>query len=264
MQSIALSNEDNTGSLAKLHMIPVEDVVSIPDPEDYVVVDPVVLDIDCMWYTMQFTQDTPGFEESENKSKSGSFFNINLDGFIPGHNPVLTSILCEMRHRKWIIIATDHDGQKRLIGSLKNPVRFKWKFNTGNKTSGRKGYDFTFYNQAKNPPYFYESPYITYPDTISPDADFITLDALLASLTARVEALEEFSHERNKDQYLDYGGENETAVDQVFLTNGGRKMEGDLDVDDNAIIIKSPSGNRWKFTVGDDGMIVQPGEDLGT
>jgi hypothetical protein len=31
------------------------------------------------------------------------------------------------------------------------------------------------------------------------------------------------------------------------------------------VILKStgPDGHRWKFTVGDDGMLSQPGEDLG-
>jgi hypothetical protein len=235
MQNLTVNNGDNTGSLTTIHFVPVEDVLSIPAPVDYTVSDPVVMAVDKNWYTAEVTQDTPGFSEKEFKGKEGSGLNVLVEAFIPGHNPTITSILNGMRYRRFLLIVKDQEGQKRLLGSLKNPMRFKWEFDTGNKAASLKGYKITFYQTAKVSPYFYESPYILYPDSISADADFITLDALLASLTDRVTEVED---------------DLEGLVAQV---------------NEYYIILRSsgPDGHRWKFTVDDTGMLSMPGEDMG-
>ncbi len=230
MQNIVPINLDNTGGIAKSWFVPVEDVVSIPEAIEYTVAEPVVMDAEKNWYTIESAADTQGYDEKELKGKEGSGISIMYRAFIPGHNPTLTSIFNGMRHRRFLLIVKDQEDQKRLLGSLKNPMRFKYEFQTGNKTSASKGYEITFYQTAKASPFFYESPYIAYPDSISSDADFITLDAMLASLVARVTAVEDDVADLEESK-LNKAGDTSTGV---------QKYSGDFsgDFDDLTLVPK--------------------------
>ena len=57
--------------------------------------------------------------------------------------------------------------------------------------------------------------------------------------------------------YVPYMG----AISDVDLNSKNLNTAGTIEA--SSIIMSSPDGHRWKFTVGDDGMLTQPGEDLG-
>jgi hypothetical protein len=67
-----------------------------------------------------------------------------------------------------------------------------------------------------------------------------------------------FAHEKNKDQYLDKGGNNEVTAEEL-------RTAANAIPDELSIVLRSsgPEGHRFKFIVGDDGYLVMPGTDLG-
>ena len=233
MQNIVLTNEDNTGSLAKFWFIPVSDVVSIPAAVDYVIPSSIIVQEGKNWYTANVTQDTPGFEDKETTFKGAKGRSISLVGFVPGHHSALSKLFRAMELIRFLVLAEDQEGNQRLLGSIENPMRFKFSFDTGNKTSSSKGYQITFFQTAKQSPYFYTSPFVAYPDEVSGEADFPTLDAylesFLAAITTRVEELEEVI----PDPY-------------------------------SVIVTEETTGYKFKMRVGADGYWIQPGEFLGT
>jgi hypothetical protein len=179
-------SQDNLGSLVEINFIDVKDIDIIPDPIGINLYDPVVLKTDKTWSLIQVSQETPGFDEESNYSQSGTGLNISVKGFIPGHNDVLESRLQSMLRKKFVLVVSDFEGRKRIIGTLKNPLRFKWSFSTGNRTNSRKGYDIQFFHTAAKSPLFYQSALAS----VSEEEFDPNADSYLAALEARVSDLE--------------------------------------------------------------------------
>jgi hypothetical protein len=154
-------SQDNTGSIVEIYYIDYLDVTSIPDADSYLVAGNIVLNAGKAWTRIQVSLESPGFEVNENKSHAGSGMNISLTAFHPGHSATLDKTFNGMRYRRYLVVAPDHEGKKRLFGTLKNPIRFTYNFATGTKTSARKGYDLKFYHTSKESPLFYNGALAT-------------------------------------------------------------------------------------------------------
>lgn len=184
---IKQESQDNIGSLVDIIFIDVKDVENIPEALGINISSPVLLKEGKSWSKIEVTQETPGLEDKPNTSKGGIGRSINVQGFLAGHNDVLTSRLEKMKHKRFICIVIDFEGNKRLLGSLKNPMRFDWEFATGTKTNGRKGYELRFYQTAERSPYFYQSA----SEEIDEDGGFNPdEDSYLARLEERISELE--------------------------------------------------------------------------
>jgi hypothetical protein len=55
---------------------------------------------------------------------------------------------------------------------------------------------------------------------------------------------------------FDETGQSQTETDARYVNTSGDTMTGELDMQDNAIILKSDNNKRWKVTIGDDGNLI--------
>lgn len=181
MNNVLANPADNTPGIFKISFVPVLDAISIPFPVAGTIVDPIVLKTGKLWYEMNLTVDANTLSVDNNNGSNGSNHANIVSGFIAGDSPHLVSTLAEMaQYEDFLVIAEDPNGLQRLIGSIDQPARFTYKLGY----NGRRGYSVSFAAANSAPSYFYQSPFVAYPDELLVSPSLINLDAYLAAYLA--------------------------------------------------------------------------------
>lgn len=93
--------------------------------------------------TLEYTDQPKTIGASQYRSKE-------LTGIIPGDIIGTAENLYRNRYRKFLIKTVDKDGRRRLLGSLKEPMRLSFDFKTG-QLGGVKGWTYSFYGNHRMP-----------------------------------------------------------------------------------------------------------------
>lgn len=150
MKNIIANKEDNIGGLYSFLVVPIADVVSVPDVEEGILDGNVELLFGKIWYTVDVTPEANNMSFSD-ASKDG--LTASVTGFIAGDSPYLVDTLKTYAdYEYFLVIATDLNGNKRLIGNIDNPAKFTYGFDT----NGRRGYQISFSTRTLEAPPFIE------------------------------------------------------------------------------------------------------------
>jgi hypothetical protein len=147
---------DNLGGCRQFQFIPVEDVISMPDHKDYVIIEPPVVKFGKTFLIAYSTPKTLIFTEKQENNAAGTFFIQNITGFYPRVHPVVISLFKSMQNRKFLAVITDNNKYVRLAGSLEQPLEFRYSLSTGNTPTERNGISYEFFCQSPHPAFFYK------------------------------------------------------------------------------------------------------------
>jgi hypothetical protein len=145
----------NIAGLAAIRVIPVDNVVSIPNAQFGIVEEAIVLADENNYMDITFEQDTADFSEDGQDSKQGEFFKTKLELFVAGMKPESDYNLGLLYRGEFVVICTDNNGRVRICGSQDYPMSFTHKKGTSKKVGGSAGYNLTFMSEAPHQSYFY-------------------------------------------------------------------------------------------------------------
>lgn len=156
MNDINKHCSDNIGGVYLLKFIPKTDVSSIPATINGKVCEPVILNSGARWYEFYGTEGTKSLKEDQQPSEHGDYFKLKLAGSTPKIRTDVSDIFNEMKDQEFIIDCTDNNGNRRLLGTINEPLRFQFTSDTGNGAANKNAYTFEFYGDvSKVPPTYY-------------------------------------------------------------------------------------------------------------
>jgi hypothetical protein len=107
------------------------------------------------WETPYFTDGATGFSEIEKPVNGDNTFENTVELFLPfsDHSELYLQTLRE--RKKYIVDLIDKDGNRRLVGTQKEPLSITHTFNTQKSATGRKGTIVVLKGISNNRAYFY-------------------------------------------------------------------------------------------------------------
>ncbi|OFY87859.1 MAG: hypothetical protein A3F72_03020 [Bacteroidetes bacterium RIFCSPLOWO2_12_FULL_35_15] len=156
MDDITLFEDDNLGGIIRFKIAKADDVESIDDAIDGAITTEITLKANCRWYEVYATLGTIGYAEPTEDTNSGTVYKRNISAFSPKDTIEKTKIFNEMRNGKFIVDYTDSNKLRKIIGSIEEPVRFKYSLNTKSNIPELAGYNISFFGDGTHPAYVYD------------------------------------------------------------------------------------------------------------
>jgi hypothetical protein len=150
-------NNEKMGGASSFNFIPQYSVSSIPNLSVNVITTPLVLKTGCAWLKGLSLPKSLTFNEVMKESDAGVLYEYTVTGSYPGQTPDLSALFAEMKPQPFVLDVTDNNNQRRLLGTLSNPVQFKYGYSSKDNPSQRPEYTFSFSYTSQKPAPFYLS-----------------------------------------------------------------------------------------------------------
>lgn len=131
----------NLGGLSVIRVIPVANVVAIPDPVAGIIQQPIQLLDDTNYADIFFPIGEGSFEEPQAEDEHGTFFKQKLKTFIPKDSPEFYDMYAALSGIKAIALYQDNNGFTKVVGTKDFPLSFSTDLNTGRRTRDTNGTD---------------------------------------------------------------------------------------------------------------------------
>ncbi len=147
---------DNLGGVLLFRVALVDDVQSIPLPINGKVCEPVVMQTGKQWYDVYGTPGTMGFSEDETPSDHRSYFVVEINASIPKDRTEVRNSLDDLREKKCIVDCLDSNLERRLVGTITEPLKCITAFDTTNKVTGKNAHTIKILGSIlqRSPTYF--------------------------------------------------------------------------------------------------------------
>jgi len=116
-----------------------EDVLEWPaiDPVTGIIASSIQMKPGTSIYLCQAVDHGRTFNEDEKSGPAGNFYDINVNGVIPGNSVPNLLSLQTMAYHKWGLIVDDRNGESRLIGNEDSGASFVQKYTSGDLSTSR-------------------------------------------------------------------------------------------------------------------------------
>lgn len=138
----------NLGGLRSFLYAHVHSFLSFPAIKDGVITAPVQFVAGAGWFTGYSTLYTLNFDENGKDSPNGPIYDQVLSGFSPGDRPENLDAIHSAEGAEFVLLVTDANGQKRLIGGYGYPLTFLADYSSGSNRSDTKGYAYKFFGNS--------------------------------------------------------------------------------------------------------------------
>ncbi len=143
-------NHSNIGGCSRFDFIPSDHVQSILVNTFFNTVSLIELKNGTSFLSGYASKGSLSYNEDMRQNDAGLHFLTKITGFYPGLTAQALTILRKMTEHCHIVVLTDNNGRKRLIGNLCTPLEFTFKQQTGRNVSQRNGFEFTFRAQLQS------------------------------------------------------------------------------------------------------------------
>lgn len=145
------------GGLKEFKFIPVRAVASIPDTdfETNTVTAAPTLETDGQWFSGYFAEHSGGYGETKKEPGGDVWFDCKMVGFYPAASADTMNPMLQNMNDRYILDITDKQGNRRLVGTLQEPLDMAYEFMTRTSNAERKGVAFVFSGGLCSPAPFY-------------------------------------------------------------------------------------------------------------
>lgn len=149
MNNLSRFSGINITGVKAIQYVPLEDVLILPDPFNSVISLQVILKPGKVFYSADLTLYTAGCKEETVISNHGEIQKQTLQCFIPKDSPENAPSLNEMIKQRFLVLYSDFNGNRKVLGTLDSGMRFKADLDTYmDPGSGRNGHLCTFYGES--------------------------------------------------------------------------------------------------------------------
>ncbi len=146
----------NMGGLIHLQVARAADIVSINEAVNGVVYGEITFLEGKGFHTWYSTSQTMKLESSDRDSREGNYKLNRLPFIISKDRPAIKVILDNAILDEFVVLYKDANGTQKIFGTLDNPVRFAYSYDTSASHSGRNGYSCEFRYEGPDNIFFYE------------------------------------------------------------------------------------------------------------
>ncbi len=134
----------NLGGLRTFQFAPLDSIVSYPAIHDGLITTPLQFKAGKNWLDGYSTPYSLQFSETGKDTPNGIYYAQAIDGVIPGDRLESINAVASAEGNSFVVLVTDANGQKRLVGAHGYPLIFLADYNTGSSRSDSKGFSFQF------------------------------------------------------------------------------------------------------------------------
>lgn len=155
MQDILRNNGDNSGGVGILYVIPVTDVISIPDAVAQIISSAITFAPYKTWTKIECTLESINFTEPQTNGDNGQQYAPTVTAFVANDSDAVAALFAEMENQEFILLINDSNEKVKLVGSVEEPMIFSSSLDTGTKWSDRNGHTINFAGDTSHKAYFY-------------------------------------------------------------------------------------------------------------
>lgn len=146
---------DNLGGINSIQFIPVEDVISIPDPYGNKIIKPVVLGTGKRLFNAYATRGTIRYTQNPRITAAGTIYDKKLVASIPKEYAENEELYFQMRNRQFIVVYRNNNNIRKILSTLSEPLKFTADLDTGADVPNKNAHSITFFGEGSKPALFY-------------------------------------------------------------------------------------------------------------
>jgi hypothetical protein len=155
MNDIEKESDDNLGSVKKIEVVKMRDIVLFPAPGKITApANDIALKSGIDWTDIYFTAETAEVKEERQEDDAGCFDKLAITAKLPYINSTTDPILDEMSKYPLVARVTDANDTIRIYGRPMNPLRLSFARGIPPQSAGYNGYGITISGSVRNPPLF--------------------------------------------------------------------------------------------------------------
>lgn len=149
---------NNLGGICSFRFVPKEWLTSdiILDPVTGTVTDTPTLIAGKTWLNASVMDNTMVYQEQEKEEKGGKYYEATLSGLFYKDETARHVSLATLRFQELVVIYTDQNKQKRIIGNGQKAMSFTVDYNTGKALKDASTFTFSLTHQLTEPAPIYE------------------------------------------------------------------------------------------------------------
>ena len=120
---------------------------------------------DAVLHSLVFPAERGDYEQKPVVTVQGVSYQHTLMLTVPRDHTTTALVMQRMINRRWLAIAQDANGQRKVIGTVKQPLRF-----LGSQKTSPNGFVFTWSGETGQPAYFFSDDGLL--NFSNPDAEF--------------------------------------------------------------------------------------------
>lgn len=155
--SFAQNTRDNAAGICQFQFVPKEwlDAELLPSIEYSTLLEPISLVSGKSWLTGKPAQDTTGFTEEQVDSEAGIAWQQRIRFEVFRDLDDISAILNSMALREFVVIYTDNNGYKKVIGSKAKGASPLGKLVLEPNFTGKNGFTLELQHESDQPAPFY-------------------------------------------------------------------------------------------------------------
>lgn len=149
---IASINGENMGGICTFDFVPKEGIDDFTDADALTgeALYAVTLLPGYAWLTATCLRDSMEFTEEQQSNEAGSYFAQKLSGVINKDDVNMHALNDALRFKECLVIYTDRNGKKKLIGKPSKAMNYTARLATGLEVKDKTAFYFEFINESND------------------------------------------------------------------------------------------------------------------
>ncbi len=148
----------NPGGLTDLHVIRRRDITTFPeaDADGVTIATAIVPKTGEGFVKWDFATDTGDLNHKSNGDQGNQSITHEINTYIPRGIATIDSVIQAAVNGDFVVIGTDSNGNRRILGDKRRGVKFDYDYKSGKKGTDKNGTDFKFTGEGfTHVPYYY-------------------------------------------------------------------------------------------------------------
>ncbi len=144
------------GGLSQLFVIPADQVLSVPEHQEYLLGADIVLEEGTSMSQLEFPEDAADFKEDSAENDHGLLYKSKLEVFMPKDTPQMAQWTNALGKIKFcVLLYCDNNGFWKVVGSPEFPLTISSSFESGKSGANKSGTTFLFSGESLDKAFFY-------------------------------------------------------------------------------------------------------------
>lgn len=143
---------ENMGGICSFQFVPKEGIDEFPDVD--ILTGEALFAVSLLpgstWLTGTCLRDSMEFTEEQQRNEAGTYFQQKLSGVINKDNVDMNTLTDSLRFIECVVIYTDRNGKKKLIGKPSKAMSFTSRLATGLEVKDKTAFYLEFTNESSD------------------------------------------------------------------------------------------------------------------
>lgn len=148
---------ENLGGVATVQAIRVGNIDTIPAATNKIISSDIIITPGTSFKTYEFPPDSVEYKETGRPTQNGVAYTHRISAKRPRMQALAAAEIARLDEGWYVVIFTDYNAERRIIGSPERPILFSNSGGTGRRRSDENGYNWKFEGKAQGPASFLDA-----------------------------------------------------------------------------------------------------------